>query len=185
MISDTPDRFVVSSVCGFAATTALSIGAWDDAERYTEINSEVDPQAQFAFWSGQVLMHRGVALTWRGRVDEGLERFAQGRDLYTGVGGRSGLTMFQAAFGHQLALQGRLTEARDALAAARREMETFGERWGEANLLVGEAVLARVEGDEARARERFDAAVAVAEAQQAGRLVELAVRERGRANVPM
>jgi DNA-binding SARP family transcriptional activator len=184
MISDTPDRFVVSSVCGFAATTALSIGAWEDADRYTEINSEVDPQAQFAFWSGQVLMHRGVALTWRGRVDEGLERFAQGRDLYTGVGGRSGLTMFQAAFGHQLALQGRAAEAREALAASRREMETLGERWGEANLLVGEAVLARAGGDEALAQERFAAAVVVAEAQRAGRLVELAVRERGRANVP-
>lgn len=178
LIADTPDRFVVSSVCGFAATTALSIGAWAEAERFTQINVEVDPEAQFAFWSGQVLMHRGVALTWRGRVDEGLARFAQGRELYVGVGGRSGLTMFQAAFGHQLAVRGRLAEARAALVEARREMETLGERWGEANLLIGEAVLARVEGDDERSRERFAAAVAVAERQRAGRLVELAIRER-------
>ena len=184
MISDTPDRFVVSSVCGFAATTALSIGAWEDAERYTEINVEVDPQAQFAFWSGQVLMHRGVTLAWKGDLDEAQVRFDQGRELYVSVGGRSGLTMFQAAMAHQLALGGRRDEARTALAAARQEMETYGERWGEANLLVGEAVLARVGNDEERAQERFAAAVAVAEAQQAGRLVELAVRERGRANVP-
>ncbi len=178
LIADTPDRFVVSSVCGFAATTALTIGSWEEADRYTEINIEVDPEAQFAFWSGQVLMHRGVALVWRDRVEEGLARFAQGRALYTGVGGRSGLTVLQASLGHQLALRGRLDEARSALAEARREMETLGERWGEVNLLIGEGHLARVEGDEDRARERFAAAVAVAERQQAGRLVEMAVRER-------
>ncbi|HMJ76267.1 MAG TPA: BTAD domain-containing putative transcriptional regulator, partial [Iamia sp.] len=180
MISDTPDRFVVSSVCGFAATTALAVGAMAESERFTDTGMEVDPESQFAFWSGQVLMHRGVMLAWRGRADEALERFAQGKGLYTGVGGRSGLTMFQASMGHQLALHRRFDEAREALVESRREMETLGERWGEANLLIGEGVLARAEGDQERAQERFAAAVAVARAQEAGRLVELAVRERDR-----
>jgi hypothetical protein len=184
LIDEVPDRFVVSSVCGFAATTALTIGAWEEAERYAATGVEIDPEAQFAFWSGQVLMHRGVTLVWRGDVDEGIARFAQGRDLYSGVGGRSGLTMFLAVLGFHLARRGRLDEARAALADSRREMDAHGERWGEADVLVAEGVLARVEGDEATAAERFAAAVAVAEAQGAGRLVDLAVQERDRGPVP-
>jgi DNA-binding SARP family transcriptional activator/tetratricopeptide (TPR) repeat protein len=184
LIADTPDRFVVASVCGFAATTALAIGDWETAERYTTTGMEMDPEAQFAFWSGQVLMHRGVTLVWRGEVDAGLQRFAQGRDLYTGVGGRSGLTMFQSAIAHQLVNQRRLDDARRLLVEARREMETYGERYGETNLLVGEALLARAAGDEDRAQEVFAAAIAVAEAQEARRLVDLAVRERDALTAP-
>jgi tetratricopeptide (TPR) repeat protein len=184
LIADTPDRFGVSSVCGFAATCALTVGEWEVAERYALINMEVDPESQFAFWSGQVLMHRGVAYVYRGEVEEGLLRFQQGYDLYTSVGGRSGLTILQAALGHQLALQGRLDDARRLLASSRAEMEGKGERWGEVNLLIAEATLARVEGDEDRMHERFARADEVAHAQGAGQLIALVARERAAVAAP-
>ena len=46
LISRMPDRFAISSVCGFAATAAITYGAWDQLARYVQIGFETDEKEQ-------------------------------------------------------------------------------------------------------------------------------------------
>jgi DNA-binding SARP family transcriptional activator/tetratricopeptide (TPR) repeat protein len=174
MVASAGERFAVASICGFAVTTAIAIGAWGPAERYVATAREADPASQFAFWAGQILMCQGVILAREGRVDEALASFADGRDRYVAIGGRSALPTYGAVFGSCLAELGQLDEARRRIAEARRELDSNHERWNEPHVLIGEAVVAHASGDVDRARERFDAAAVVATAQGAHTTARLA-----------
>ncbi|HEV3496732.1 MAG TPA: BTAD domain-containing putative transcriptional regulator, partial [Actinomycetes bacterium] len=65
LIAAMPDRFAVASICGFGATMAITVGRWDEADRYAGIGIEAGAGGQFAFWDGQFLMHRGIVLAGR------------------------------------------------------------------------------------------------------------------------
>jgi hypothetical protein len=165
LVAQMPDRFAVSSVCGFAATSAIVIGAWDHLERYVELAYETDSGSQFAFWYGQYLMQRGIVLARHGDVDAAIESFAQGKQRYTEVDGRSALATFEATLGLHLAEHGRVEDARRAVEAARSELATYDERWNEPIVLLCDAVVTAAEGDATTSRALFERAAHVADEQ--------------------
>jgi tetratricopeptide (TPR) repeat protein len=171
------DRFALASICGFAATTAVALGRWEDTERFAATGLAADPDSQFAFWAGQVLMQRGIVQAWKGDLDAAVETFRAGLDRYTGVGGRSGTPTFEASMALHLARHGRLELARVHVTSARRRLEAHGERWNESLVLISEGVLAGLEGDTAQARRLVGQAVAVATAQGADALAARARTE--------
>ncbi|MGH9263840.1 MAG: BTAD domain-containing putative transcriptional regulator [Acidimicrobiales bacterium] len=174
LIEEIPDRFAVASICGFAATTAVTLAQWDQVDRYAAIGMEADPGGQFTFWGGQFLMQRGIVQAWQGRVDEALATFAEGKARYTGIGGRSAVSTFEATVGLLTALAGRLDDGRDLVEAARDELETYGERWNEPIVLLAEGICAATAGDREAAGDRFGQAVEVAGRQGTHTLAERA-----------
>jgi DNA-binding SARP family transcriptional activator len=112
LMASIPDRFGVASVCGFAATTAIALGDWEQAERFAATGADANRTGEFTFWVGQTLMQRGIVQVWRGTVDEGVADFTTGRDIYTGIGGRSALSTFEASLALNLIARGRVAEAR-------------------------------------------------------------------------
>ena len=147
MIEASPDRFAVASICGFGATTAITLGRWDEVEHFVEIGNTADASSQFAFWAGQFLMQRGIVQARRGHVDEGIALFEEGKARYTGVGGRSGMSTFEATLALNVAEQGRVDDAARLVGNARTELDTYGERWNEPVVLLAEAVVAAARGD--------------------------------------
>lgn len=176
MISEAPDRFAIASICGFAATTALSIGAWDQVDRFITIGVEADPGSQFAFWGGQAKMHQGIVAVRNGDHRRGIAMYNQGRDRYMGIGGRSGIPTFGASMAMVLAMNGHLEEALPIMQAARTDLHTHRELWNEATVIIAEGVIADTSGDPSLAAERFAEAAAVATEQGA-----LAVARRAEA----
>ncbi|MFP5319852.1 MAG: BTAD domain-containing putative transcriptional regulator [Acidimicrobiia bacterium] len=176
LLTQMPDRFAVASICGFAATTAIVLGRWEDAERYAAIGTEADPGSQFAFWGGQALMQRGTVLAWRGHVDEGIASFTEGKARYMGIGARSGLPTFQAGVAMHAARWGRLAEAESLVSGARAELEARKELWNEPVLLIAEAVVANAAGNRPLAADKLALAISRAAAQGSHALAGRALR---------
>jgi DNA-binding SARP family transcriptional activator len=180
LIAAMPDRFAVASICGFAATTALTMGRWDETDRYAGIGIEAGAGGQFAFWDGMFLMHRGVVLAGRGQVEEAAASFAEGQSRYTGIGARSAVASFLASFALQLVDQGRVEDAGPWARAARAELDTYNERWNEPIVLMAEAAVAGAGGSAEEAAELFacaaDAATLQGSHALAARALELAAR---------
>jgi DNA-binding SARP family transcriptional activator len=175
LVARMPERFAISSVCGFAATAAIVAGAWDHLDRYVQLGFETDPGSQFSFWYGQHLMQRSIVLARQGRVDEALESFAAGHERYTGVDGRSALPAFQATLAMQIAAHGRVEDARRQVDGARLELDTYDERWNEPIVLLAEGVVTHAEGDAEAARRLVERAAEVANEQGS---YEIAARAR-------
>jgi DNA-binding SARP family transcriptional activator len=180
LIAAMPDRFAMASICGFAATTALTMGRWDETDRYAGIGIEAGAGGQFAFWDGMFLMHRGVVLAGRGQVEEAAASFAEGQSRYTGIGARSAVASFLASFALQLVDQGRVEDAGPWARAARAELDTYNERWNEPIVLMAEAAVAGAGGSAEEAAELFacaaDAATLQGSHALAARALELAAR---------
>jgi DNA-binding SARP family transcriptional activator len=174
LIAAMPDRFAVASICGFAATMAVTVGRWDETDRYAAIGIEAGAGGQFAFWDGQFLMHRGIVLAGRGQVEEGIASFVEGDRRYTGIGGRSAVATFRASLALQLVGQGRTGEAERWAGAARAELDTYNERWNEPIVLMAEAAVASALGDAEEAAELYACAADAATLQGAHRLAERA-----------
>ncbi|HVL05264.1 MAG TPA: BTAD domain-containing putative transcriptional regulator [Acidimicrobiales bacterium] len=165
LIAAMPDRFAVASICGFAATMAVTVGRWDETDHYATIGIEAGAGGQFAFWDGQFLMQRGIVLAGRGQVDEGVASFAEGEARYTSIGGRSALSTFRASLALQLVEQGRTEEAGRWAQAARDELDTYDERWNEPIVLMAEAAVAGAGGDAGEAAELYGCAADAATLQ--------------------
>lgn len=176
LVALSPERVATASICGFAGATAAFCGRWDEVERFQRIALGADPNLQFAFWGGQLLMYGGMVKAWKGDVDGALASFAEGRARYTGIGGRSGLPTFTASVALLVAEHGRLADARLLVASARDVLETHGERWNEPVVLIAEAVVACHASDSAVATKRLAEAVAVADRQGAHALADRARR---------
>jgi DNA-binding SARP family transcriptional activator len=170
LIAAMPDRFGVASICGFASTTAIALGDWDQVGKFAAISDQADRGSQFAFWRGQTLMQRGIGAVWAGSVDEGVADFEAGRGQYTAIGGRSALSTFEASLGMGLIELGRLDDGARHVAEARAEIDATEERWNEPIVALAEARLAHALGDVERAAERLAASAAVARDQGADRL---------------
>ena len=148
-------------------TTFAPLLEWQAVDDFERLALEADPRSQYGFWGGQLQMHRGILAAWKGRVDDGLELFADGRDRYLGVGGCSGMHSFEACMALLLAQQGRIVEARVAADAARSFIDTRNERFAEPLVCLAEAAVLVNEGDEAGAQAKIAEAREVALRQEA------------------
>lgn len=184
LITAIPDRFAVASICGFAATTAVALGAWREVDRFARIGTEADAGAQFAFWDGQFLMHRGIVEAWQGDIDRGMATFAGGKARYTGIGARSGLSTFEASMAIHVAAAGRVDDATRLITNARAELEAYNERWNEPMVLMGEAAVARAAGAGDEADELLACAADAATAQGAHAFADRARRHAGYGDPP-
>ena len=83
--------------CGFQHCNAMPRKKLNRAEIQAEVRAlermghkrlalEADPRSQLAFWGGQLQMHRGILAVWKRWVDDGIERFADGRTRDMGPG---------------------------------------------------------------------------------------------------
>ncbi len=174
-----PDRASSTAVCGFAATTAATLGRWADADRFRRLAADDEHATQFAFWHGQTGMLRGILLVAEGDTPAGIEVFAAGRRAYEAVGGRSSVPTELANLAIALAGQGEIGAAREVAAEARDELERFGERWNESTVLAADAAIAVAEGDLERADAMFATAITTAVDQGA---LGIAARVRALAN---
>ncbi len=165
LITAMPDRFAVASICGFAATMAVTIGRWEETDRYAGIGIEAGAGGQFVFWYAQFLMHRGIVLAGRGQVEEAIASFVEGEGRYTGIGGRSALSTFRASLALQLVAQGRTDDAERWARAARAELDAYNERWNEPIVLMAEAAVAGARGDAEEAAELYACAADAASLQ--------------------
>jgi predicted ATPase len=174
-------------VCSFAGAVAGVHARWDALDHFVSQAFDADPGSQFAFFGGQLLMMRGIVEASRGDLEAGIASFVEGRARFRAVGGRSGITTFQALLAELLARGGRVADAAEFAAGARRQTDETGEAWNEVTVCIAEAVVADARDDVARAAERFRVAVATASAQGTGALGQRAERvaaELGVALVP-
>jgi DNA-binding SARP family transcriptional activator len=143
-----PDRYAVSLVEMFSTAGALATGqpAW--AERAARRGIEADPEATFSFWGRGLHAYLAAALIDQGQLDEGLARIGPAIDRFIEVGGRTGVVLYRAIRAAGLAAAGRLDEAEQALVAARRELDTFQERFAEPLVLEADARLRLARGDD-------------------------------------
>jgi hypothetical protein len=162
-----PDPVGRASVCGFAMTTFAPLLEWQVVDHFEGLALEADPRSQYGFWGGQLQMHRGILAAWKGRVDDGLELFADGRARYMGIGGCSGMHSFEACMALHMAQQGRIADARVAADAARTFLDTRNERWAEPLVCLAEAAVLVNEGDEDAAQAKVIEARGVALRQEA------------------
>lgn len=174
----------VPAVCGFAGAVASVHARWDALDRFTRHALDLDPGAQFAFFGGQLLMFQGLVSASRGQADDGIASFTEGRARYRAVGGRSGTATYQALLAELLAKAGRIPDAAELVAGARRLTDEAREGWNEVTVCIAEGVVADATGDPTRAVERLRAAHRVAELQGAhalGRRAEAVAAELGHA----
>ena len=169
----------IPSICGFALTTVSFLGRWDRLDHFQAVANEADPNSDFAFWGGQLLMYRACSVARTGDVEAGLELFESGQARYTTIGGHSGLPTFMATFAACAAEHGRVDLGARFVAAAFDELRARGERWNEAPIHTAAAVVAHAAGDDARAAEQLQLAVDVATRQGAHAIARRAERLAG------
>jgi DNA-binding SARP family transcriptional activator len=156
------DRFATASVCGFASALAVVGNDVDGIDRFVERAKTVDPDAQFGFWSGMSLMHRGVGHVVRGDVERGLDEFSAGEAVFTATGAHTALPSFQAAFSIALTEAGLIDIASAWADKARRTQDEGWERWSLSLVLAAEACVAHGRGDRDAATELFAEAMTTA-----------------------
>jgi tetratricopeptide (TPR) repeat protein len=163
-LADTVPPIAVPPVCAIAIDVALLLDRPDVVTLYDQRVRTIDPSSEFAFWGGQLLVHRGLELIRTGDVDGGLAAFDQGRDRYLAAGGRSGMALFLAERAVAV-LAHRPDLAADMLAEAWAEHRSCGEGWSEPHLHTAAARVAAAGGDLERAAEHLERAIVVAEEQ--------------------
>jgi hypothetical protein len=85
--------------------------------------------------------------------------FDEGMARYTGIGGRSATSTFEASLAMNLARAGEVEEAQRRVEAARDELSTRRELWNEPVVLLAEGVVAHAAGDAATAARKLAEAV--------------------------
>jgi hypothetical protein len=162
-----PDRYAVSLLQMFASAGALVTGqpAW--AERAARRGIESDPESTFSFWGRGLHGYLAAALVEQGRHEEGLAALDVAIDRFVEAGGRTGVVVYKASRAIGLVGSGRLDAARDAVAAAYKELETYGERFAEPLVLEADARARMAAGDEGAAADLLSRAAALATAQGA------------------
>jgi len=153
----------VPGICSFGGAVSSVHGRWDALDRSVRLALDADNSSQFAFFGGQLLMQRGVVEAATGDLDAGVESFLEGRRRYRTIGGRTMIVTYQSLVAEQLGRAGRVGEANELVAGARRLVDELGMGWEAIPLLVAEGVIAHAAGDGARASERMATAVEVAD----------------------
>ena len=168
-IDAAPDRSAAAAVCGFAATTAATLGRWDDVAWFCQRAANDEHGDQFAFWHGQLAMLGGVlaAADRDVDIDRAVERFHAGRQAYEAVGARSSTPTALASLAINLARRGAVDRAEEAARAAHHELARFGERWNEPTVVAADAAIAAARGDLDAAAGLVDRAMVIAADQGA------------------
>jgi DNA-binding SARP family transcriptional activator len=143
-----PDRYAVSLVQMFASAGAVTTGRAEWAERAARQGIDADPEGTFSFWGRGLHGYLAAALILQGRIDEGLSMIDVAIDRFIEAGGRTGVVVYRAARAAGLAAAGRIDAAVDAVAAAYRELETYGERFAEPLVLEADASMRHARGDD-------------------------------------
>ena len=143
-----PDRYAVSLVQMFASAGAVTTGRPEWAERAARRGIDADPEGTFSFWGRGLHGYLAAALIQQGRVDEGLSTIDAAIDRFIEAGGRTGVVVYKAARAAGLAAAGRIDAAVDAVAAAYRELEVYGERFAEPLVLEADASLRHARSDD-------------------------------------
>jgi DNA-binding SARP family transcriptional activator len=163
-------------VLALGCRVAAVHGCWDSLDGMVGRAAELDPSEQFAFFGGQLLLYRAVTEARRGDLDLALTTFSEGRARYRAVGGRTGLPTCHAAFAEHLAAGGRVTDAAELAAGARRQLVETGELVNEVPVCIAEGLVAMAAGDATRAAMRLATAVEAAERQGAHALARRAAK---------
>jgi DNA-binding SARP family transcriptional activator len=143
-----PDRYAVSLVQMFASAGAITTGRPEWAERAARRGIDADPEGTFSFWGRGLHGYLAAALIQQDRVDEGLSMIDVAIDRFIEAGGRTGVVVYKAARAAGLAAAGRIDAAVDAVAAAYRELEAYGERFAEPLVLEADACMRQARGDD-------------------------------------
>jgi DNA-binding SARP family transcriptional activator len=143
-----PDRYAVSLVEMFSSAGAVATGWGEWAERAARRGIDADPESTFSFWGRGLHGYLAAALILQDRLEEGLSTIDLAIDRFIEAGGRTGVVVFRAARAAGLAAAGRVEAAEDAVAAAYRELETYGERFGEPLVLEADARMRHARGDD-------------------------------------
>jgi hypothetical protein len=107
-----------------------------------------DPEGTFAFWGMAGRCYLGAALALQGKLEEGLPLLDEAWANYTAMGLRTNGVTLLASRAMAMAQAGRLDEAATTLAEARRELDTYQERYAEPALLLADGVLRHARGDD-------------------------------------
>jgi hypothetical protein len=132
----------------FSSAAAVATGCGEWAERAARRGIDADPEATFSFWGRGLHGYLAAALILQDRLDEGLSTIDVAIDRFIEAGGRTGVVVFRAARAAGLAAAGRVEAAVDAVAAAYRELETYGERFAEPLVLEADARMRHARGDD-------------------------------------
>ena len=132
----------------FASAGAVTPGRPEWAERAARRGIDADPEGTFSFWGRGLQGYLAAALIQQGRVDEGLSTIDAAIDRFIEAGGRTGVVVYKAARAAGLAAAGRIDAAVDAVAAAYRELEVYGERFAEPLVLEADASLRHARSDD-------------------------------------
>jgi hypothetical protein len=143
-----PDRYAVSLVQMFASAGAVTTGRAEWAELAARRGIDADPEGTFSFWGRGLQGYLAAALILQGRIDEGLSMIDVAIDRFIEAGGRTGVVVYRAARAAGLAAAGRIDAAVDAVSAAYRELETYGERFAEPLVLEADASMRHARGDD-------------------------------------
>jgi DNA-binding SARP family transcriptional activator/tetratricopeptide (TPR) repeat protein len=137
------DPFWELLVSNFAAQSALSVGDLERTIRAGERGIGADPEGMSAFWSMAMRCALGAATCARGDIDAGLKIFDEPYAAYRAAGLRTNGATWMACRAHGFALNGRVEEAEDALAAGWNEIKTYQDLYAESTVLIAEALIAR------------------------------------------
>jgi DNA-binding SARP family transcriptional activator len=162
-----PDRYGVSLVQMLASAAGLVTGRPEWAERAAHRGIESDPESTFSFWGRGLHGYLACALIEQGRYEEGLASLDVAVDRFVEAGGRIGVAVYKAERAAGLVGSGRLDAADDAVAAAYKELETYGERFAEPLVLEADARYRHAAGEGAAAADLLRRAVDMATAQGA------------------
>jgi DNA-binding SARP family transcriptional activator len=160
-----PDRYAVSLVQMLASAAGLVTGHPEWAERAAHRGIESDPESTFTFWGRGLHGYLACALIEQGRYEEGLAALDVAVDRFIEAGGRVGVAVYRAERVVGLVGCGRLDAAGDAVAAANKELETYGERYAEPLVLEADARYRHATGDGEAAADLLRRAVAMATTQ--------------------
>jgi len=166
----------VPPVCALALFTSYALDRDDMAAAYEARARSADPASEFAFWGGQILAHRGIALLRAGHLEAGLASFAEGQQRYSALGGRAGMAMLLATRAEAVARLGEAHLAAELLAEAWAEHRACGEGWSLPLLHLASARVAAAGGDAGAAGEHLRQAAEVADAQGSNAVAERARR---------
>ncbi len=166
-------------IAGSAAKALFTLGRWDEADVVTAEALERAPTGRAAIW---LLVNRGRLLGARGRFDEAGELLAQARAIEEGLGGTEYRSALLAAIVELAAWQGRMAEARLAVAEGVRRAQPHGPP--DPSLAWLAALGLRAEADAAaKARARHDDG-ALAESRRLAAVIADRVERYGRNRAP-
>jgi DNA-binding SARP family transcriptional activator len=142
------DPYGTALVSTFSCSPAAGAGDHRRAAERARPVVEADGEQLLSFWGARLRMQLAWADVVDGRVDDGLAMFETGYRVYSGAGLHTGSPALLANIAIALLAHGRLEQAASYAERARDELDTHGEGWPVPVVLLAEAELAAVRGQD-------------------------------------